>query len=122
MKRILVVDDDEQIVRAVRKILTREGYEITVAGDGVDALNKLQNESYDMVITDIIMPNKEGLELISEIYQIKASMPIIAISGGGKMPSSIYLDVADKIGAYATLRKPFRADELLTVVNQCFSK
>lgn len=122
MKRILVVDDDEQIVRAISKILTREGYDITVAFDGVDAINKLKNESFDMVITDIIMPNKEGLELIAEIHQIKASMPVIAISGGGKMPSSIYLDVADKIGAYATLRKPFRADELLTLVNQYFSK
>ena len=116
MSSILVVDDDAAVLEVVSEMLRLEGHEVTVAENGVDAVREVAEHSYDLVITDLIMPEKEGLETIADIRRNVDNMPIIAISGGGRAGPSDYLETARFIGADATLAKPFRRQELIKTV------
>ena len=116
MSPILVVDDDAQVLEVVSEMLRLEGYDVRVAENGRKAVEQLQQGRFDLVITDLIMPDKEGLETIADIRKHKADMPIIAISGGGRIGPSDHLQFARFIGANATLAKPFGRQELITTV------
>ena len=117
MKRILLVDDNESFRRPLGEALRRAGYEIQGAGDGSAALVLYQQQPFDLVITDLIMPEKEGLETIIELHRLKPELKIIAMSGGGRMNPEDYLPMARQLGAAATLAKPFTAEEILEVVD-----
>ncbi len=117
MSSILVVDDDTQVLDVMSEMLRLEGHRVTVAENGHDAVNQLRDEQFDLVITDLIMPEKEGLETIADIRKNRADMPIIAISGGGRVGPTDYLETAKFIGADATLAKPFGRQELITTVS-----
>lgn len=114
--RILVVDDDDLVRMTMEAALAQAGHEVTLAEDGIDALRLFQADRFDLVITDIIMPGREGIETILELRRISASVPIIAISGGGRTQNLDFLSAAKALGANHALAKPFTPDALLAVV------
>ncbi|HHV37370.1 MAG TPA: response regulator [Candidatus Cloacimonetes bacterium] len=116
MTKILVVEDDSSFRKVLVRMLTRAGYEIDQAGDGNQALEVCAEFKPDLVLTDIIMPDKEGLETIQELLEMCPELKIIAMSGGGKFGPDSYLPLAEKLGAKASLQKPFMRDELLSTI------
>ena len=116
MTKILVVEDDSSFRKVLVRMLTRAGYEIDQAGDGNQALEVCAEFNPGMVLTDIIMPDKEGLETIQELLEMCPELKIIAMSGGGKFGPDSYLPLAEKLGAKASLQKPFMRDELLSTI------
>jgi DNA-binding response OmpR family regulator len=120
--RILIIDDDDRTRKLFRKILEREKYEVTEACDGKEGIKLFRNEPADLVITDIIMPEKEGIETIMDLRKEYPEVKIIAISGGGRVEAGSYLEVAKKIGAAQTLAKPFTPDELLEAITNVLDK
>ena len=117
MSAILLVDDDLQVLDVLGEMLRLEGHDVVTAVNGVVALEKMRSDPFDLVIADIIMPEKEGLETISDIRRRHAELPIIAISGGGRIGPDDYLEAARHIGANATLAKPFARKEFISVVD-----
>jgi CheY-like chemotaxis protein len=115
MAKILIIDDDPQIRRLIGRILSGEGHDVAAAENGTDGLRRFRAERPDLVISDILMPEKEGIETIIEIRREAPSIPILAISGdsGGG-----FLGFATKLGASRALPKPFRNTELIEVVKQ----
>lgn len=122
MTAILVIDDDASVREVVSEMLKLEGYEVTIAANGREAIRLLDAGRFDLVITDLIMPEKEGIETIAEIRRTHASLPILAISGGGRIGPSDYLETARYLGADATLAKPFARQELLTTVDSLLTR
>ncbi len=116
--RVLVVDDEEQVRTIIRQILESSRYEVIEAPDGKVALWLFKEKPADLIITDLIMPEKEGLETIEELRKDYPDVKIIAISGGGLGDKGHYLDMAKKIGADNTLAKPFQKEELLYAVKE----
>lgn len=116
MTRILLVEDDDDVRQMVFDILQKEGYEVEQAVNGRKALDLFRARPSDLVITDLIMPEKEGLELIRELKRDFRQLKIIAISGGGRMDPGDYLRTASAFGAQKTIHKPFGKSELLTAV------
>jgi len=116
MKRILIIDDDTNIRTIIGDILSIAGYEPLIAVDGDEGLKLLTENPCTLIITDLIMPEKEGIETIIEAKKSSPGIKIIAISGGGRIGATDYLSVASKIGADATLAKPFRNQELVDLV------
>lgn len=116
MSAILVIDDDASVREVVSEMLRLEGHEVTIAENGRDAIPLLSAHEFDLVITDLIMPEKEGIETISEIRRTDRRIPIVAISGGGRLGPGDYLETARYIGADATLAKPFARQELLATI------
>lgn len=119
MPRILVVDDDAAVRRTLRTLLERAGYDIVEAPDGRAGSRLL--DGVDLVITDLLMPDADGVDLIGMIRKEGRSMPIIAISGGGRVDPRSYLEVARALGAYATIAKPFDLDQMLTTVREALA-
>jgi DNA-binding response OmpR family regulator len=115
-RTILIVDDDAQIRRFLRVILAREGYTIEEAADGNAALKVFQRQPADLIIMDLIMPGKEGIETIIDLRKMNADVKIIAISGGGQMGSQTYLHFASGLGAAVTMSKPIDTGELVATV------
>ncbi len=123
MARILVVDDEKQIRDMLTQILTRAKHEVELAEDGVVALQKYRASTFDLIITDLMMAKKNGLELIREISREFGEVRVIAISGGiPTSPSDYYLSVAKLMGASKILDKPFTKVELLTAVDDLLAQ
>lgn len=116
MSRILVVDDDEQIRNMLRITLERAEYEVVEACDGCEAATAYREQQIDLVITDIVMPEKEGIELIMELKGIAPDVRIIAISGGGRINPEDYLKWARRFGVTHTFSKPVNREKLLDAV------
>ena len=119
MPRILIIDDDAAVRTTVRVLLERAGYEICEAGDGREGGRML--DGVDLVITDLLMPEVDGVDLLGMIRREGRSVPVIAMSGGGKVDSKSYLDVAKALGAFATIAKPFDLEHLLSTVRDALS-
>jgi CheY-like chemotaxis protein len=122
MARILVADDDSEVRDMICQILQREGHETLAAADGAEALALYKQESVDIIITDIIMPEKEGLETVWEIRRDYPNSRIIAISGGGRVEPGDYLKSAVALGADSALAKPFKRRELLDRIDELLAK
>ena len=118
MKRILLIDDEPHILLMLKKMLERLGFEIDLATNGVEGIELMKKSSPDLVITDIIMPEKEGLETIREMLRIRADLKIIAMSGGGKVSAESYLKIAGIFGASRAIAKPFSLKEMTTAVKE----
>jgi CheY-like chemotaxis protein len=118
MARILVIDDDELVRATVKAALELAEHEVVVANDGQQGITSYQSGKFDLVVTDIIMPEKEGIETIIELRQHNPAVKIIAISGGGRTSNEIFLDVAKKFGAVDVLAKPFTPKQLLASVKK----
>jgi len=129
MRRILIVDDEEDIRFSLRLLLKDAGYAIMVAGDGIAAEELLNENEFDLIITDLVMSNMEGIELITSIKRNFPEVKIIAMSGGGMMIDPVekvaaarfYLKAATQFGADYTLQKPFGNNILLEYVADCFA-
>ena len=117
-KKLLVIDDDAKIRRVLELKLRKGGYQVLVAADGEAGLNLLKGQQPDMVITDILMPGKDGLETIMALRRDFPEVKIIAISGGGRIGPDDYLRLAKKFGAQRTFTKPFTGKELLQAVKE----
>jgi CheY-like chemotaxis protein len=112
--KILVIDDDHLVRYALSKILLSAGYQVVTASDGRRGMAVLRAEHPDAVITDIIMPEQEGIDTIIQIRRERPGVKIIAISGGGRIRNIDFLEMAQSLGASDVLAKPFEADELLS--------
>lgn len=122
MSHILLVDDDAQVLDVLSEMLHLEGHTVARAMNGLEAIDAMAEESFDLVITDLLMPEKEGLETIADLRTQRGNIPIIAISGGGRIGPMDYLETARFIGADATLAKPFARDELISVVTELLGR
>lgn len=118
MGRIMVVEDDKAVRELLREILKRAGHEVIAAGNGKEAIALYQDTPADLVITNILMPEKEGLETIQEMRRDDPDIKIIAISGGGQIGPADYLEIARRFGARRTFSKPFDRKELLAAVDE----
>ena len=124
MKNVLVIDDDPDMLDAIRVILEGANFSVTTCNDGVEGTQKAREKSFDLVITDILMPEKEGLETIMELKEFLPELPILAISSGGDNYTrrDTYLLMAKKLGATSSLEKPFTSQQLLKRVEFCLGK
>lgn len=124
MARILVIDNHKLVRDTIKVTLELEGHEVVLAGDAQDGIREFGSLRYDLVICDVFMPDKAGLEAISEIRGLSAIAPIIAMTGGfAEAPEARFgsdlLRIARHNGANLTLSKPFRRDELMELVRRC---
>ena len=117
MSRILVVDDDPEIRSTLKKLLELRGHQVVVAADGRAAETALIGAPFDLMVTDIVMPDQDGLEVIRITRAAHPDLPIIAISGGGRLRTGNYLRLATAMGAVAALEKPFDFEEFLQAVH-----
>jgi CheY-like chemotaxis protein len=118
MARVVVIDDNPAICDILSKVLGREGYEVATASDGVEGEALVEAGRTDLVVTDIIMPNREGLETILGLRKLHPGIRIIAMSGGGRMRSFDVLDIAQRLGADRVLEKPLDRQAFLATVRE----
>lgn len=113
MARILIIDDEVSIRGILREILEQENHEVVEASNGIEAAKKFKEYPFELIITDLVMPGKSGIELIIELQNVAPDIPILAISGGGGITGRFdYLQIAKLIGAKAIMTKPFKNDEV----------
>jgi len=122
MPRILLVDDDDLSRTTVHQMLERAGYDVRSVASGREALESYLTDPTDLVVTDLIMPDTDGLELIQELRKRRPGARILAISGGGRVNANEYLTVAQKFGAAGILTKPFSNQELREAVSGILTK
>ena len=118
MAHILLIDDDERLRGMLRMLLVKLGHEVSEAGTGKEGIAAYTGGGVDLVITDVVMPDKEGLETIMELRRKHGAKKIIAMSGGGYMAPSDYLRTALQMGATRAIAKPFSHDAMITLVNE----
>lgn len=119
---LLLIDDDIGMRSMLFRALTRAGYVVHEAGDGKEGLKLLAARPVGLVITDIIMPEVEGVELIFRIRKTHPKVPIIAMSGGGRLSPLGYLEVAKSCGANRTMTKPFEIEQLVRAIEELLPK
>ncbi len=115
MASILIIDDDEQVCGVLREAFEVAGFEVAIAHDGEEGTTSYRASPTDLVILDILMPEKEGLETILELRRDFPSIKIIAISGGSERAHVNLLDLAKRLGALHTVKKPFQLQELVNL-------
>ncbi len=121
-KKILLVDDEEAIRKMVHVILGDELYEFSEAGNGREAQILLEKEPFDLIITDVIMPDCDGIELIMAVRSSRPNIKIIVMSGGGRVNAGHYLDLAGKLGAAKVFEKPFDTTALRRTVQELLTE
>jgi len=117
MKRILVVDDEENARIALSKILAHEGYDVASAGNGYEALNYLQGKDVELIITDINMPEMNGMTFLRELSRSYPACNVIMITAYGEVES--YIE-AMNLGAFEYINKPVKLEELNKIINKIF--
>lgn len=118
MARILVIDDDQDMRQLMKTWLEMKGHEVEDAASGKEGVDKYREAPFDLVITDILMPDQDGIETISALKKSDPEAKIIAISGGGRVAGVHYLQLAYKLGALGTLAKPFDWSDMFQAVNE----
>ncbi len=118
MARILLIDDEASVRKILRHILERDGHEVIEAENGRVGLRLYRMHPTDLIITDLLMPEKEGIETIIELRKTAPRVKVIAISGGGRLNKTNLLETAQYLGATKALAKPFERQELLAVVHE----
>ena len=122
MAKILVVDDNNELREMTSRVLRNAGHIVTGATNGNEATRLVQDNTFDLVITDLVMPEKDGIETIMELRRKIPALKIIAMSGGGLVAPENYLVIARQLGTAQTLAKPFSRDELLAAVDRVLSE
>lgn len=117
-KRILIIDDEPTALRVLRKILEFEGYEVEEAANGKEGLELFRQRPCDLVITDMVMPIKDGLQTILDLRDEVPELPIVAVSGGGNISKERYLAVAGYLERVLTIAKPFSVESITDAVKQ----
>lgn len=118
MARILIIDDDPSIRLVFKRYLEGNGYEVSTATNGNEGLSLLNDSIPDLVITDVMMPEKDGLEVVLELRNRHPEIPVIAISGGMRIAPMDFLPMIKKFGACKVLYKPVELDELLSAIQE----
>jgi CheY-like chemotaxis protein len=118
MSKILIIDDDELVLDMMQASLEEEGYEVVVASCGVEGVNRYREELADVVITDLIMPDKEGTEILMEIKREFPKAKVIVMSGGGRNTATGYLATARALGADLAFQKPIQHEKLIEGIEQ----
>jgi CheY-like chemotaxis protein len=127
MSHVLVIDDNPKVRSSMKAMLESFGFDVSVARDGDEGLQHFRLEPFDLVISDIIMPNKDGFETVRELREITDDVPIIVMSGGSRIAADDIarqatrdaLELAEFLGATRTISKPFSQDDLLKVIREC---
>lgn len=118
MPTILLIDDDDLFRAALADALTGRGFKVIQASDGEEGMALFRAEPTDLVITDMVMPNKEGIETIGDLRREDPNVGIIAMSGGLAQNAPLYLKLAGNLGATRTLKKPFGLPALITAIEE----
>jgi DNA-binding NtrC family response regulator len=128
MALVLVIDDEEDVRRVVEVMLKNAGHDAVQAVDGNDALRQFRRQHFELVICDVFMPDKEGIETLKELRELDPTVPIIMMSGDaptayfwGAMHRD-YLAMAKAMGATRTLEKPFKYSQLIRLVHECLTR
>ena len=119
---ILVIEDDEQFLGFLTEFLTEEGYEVLKATNGRLGMEVLETREPDLILTDLLMPEKDGVRVISEVRSKYPHIPVIAMSGGQSVFSPVFLEAASSLGASLSLTKPFKEEELLDAIQSVLKK
>lgn len=127
MSHVLVIDDNPKVRSSMKAMLESLGFDVSVARDGDEGLRHFRQEPFDLVISDIIMPNKDGFETVRELREITDDVPIIVMSGESRAAGDDVarqvtrdaLELAEILGATRTISKPFSQDDLLKVIREC---
>jgi DNA-binding response OmpR family regulator len=114
---VLVVDDDPHMCELMKAVLESRGYEVSVALDVAGALKLPVKDGFDLIVTDLSLPEKDGMEFISELRRTRSTAHILAISGGGRLGTEMYLEIAKRLRVDAVLAKPFDASQFLEAVD-----
>lgn len=122
MAMILVVDDDHELLDSEVRLLTRGGHQVASATNGRKALEFLEGVSVDVVVTDIEMPEMDGIEFINALRAQQPDLPVVAVSGAVATPKELLLEDAGMMGALATLTKPFTPDQLFGAVDHALAR
>ena len=122
IKKILLVDDEESIRTMVRMVLGEENYSFDEASNGSEALSIMEEKPFDLIITDVIMPDCDGIELVTTVRKKLPDIKVIVMSGGGRVRADHYLDLAEKLGASRVFEKPFNTAELRETVSELLSE
>lgn len=117
MAKILLVEDDDLVRDMLTQVLQRASHEVMCATNGEEAMEHLKEIKPDIMVTDIIMPKKSGITLISEVRNRHPNMEIIAISGGGRLDPTGYLDLSETLGASVSFEKPIDNNALLMAID-----
>ncbi len=122
MVRILVIDDELSVLEVLRKILQFEGYDVITATNGEEGVELFRQTPCDLVITDMVMPGKDGLQTILDLRQEEPDLPVIAVSGGGTISKERYLVVAGYLDRVITIAKPFSVESITEAVTKLLSE
>jgi YesN/AraC family two-component response regulator len=117
MAKILIIDDDPSILTMLKRMLEKAGHEVDIASNGKEGLEKIESCPPDLLVTDIVMPEKEGLELIVFLRKKNPGLKIVAISGGGRFHYEGYLTSAKMLGADLTFQKPLVHKEFIQAIS-----
>ena len=119
-KQILIVDDEQYMLNSLRRVLKpyNNEYEFYMTSNSTDLQKIIAEKKIDLLMTDILMPDKDGIQIINETKKNNPSVKIITISGGGLIEADMYLDMALEIGSLYSLKKPFSIDELISAIRQ----
>jgi len=117
-RSILVVEDEDGVRLVVQTALEDAGFQVTTAANGLEASRLLSAAEFALVLTDVIMPDRDGIEVIGELRRRHPDVPVIAMSGGGRLPCEGYLTIARHLGAHAILQKPFTSEQLMATVTR----
>lgn len=115
--RVLLIDDEPMVRKVVRKMLERAGHVVVDVENGRVGLRQLKMANFDLIVTDIIMPDVAGIEVLITVRERHPSIAVVVMSGGGRLGDVDFLDVARKLGAAATLQKPFTSEVLLKAID-----
>ena len=125
MSRILLIDDDDMVRVAIRTMLENAGHEVVVAVDGIDGLDQIARQSFDLVLCDVFMPRLDGIATLQELQRRDAKTPVVMMSAGspraariGRQENADYLALSLSLGAAQTIRKPFKSDQLSGLVER----
>ncbi len=121
MALILVIDDESFMREMLVQMVSLQGHQVVSADNGKAAEKLLKDTDFDLIITDIVMPEKEGLETIMQIHKQQPAKPIIAMSGGAIIDPEVYLNLAKELGARYTFEKPFNRQDLIKAINSCLN-
>lgn len=119
MAHVLVIDDDQDFRESVVDSLLDAGYQVSDADNPFSALGMLRHTGFDAVLTDILMPEQDGIYLIRQLNDQQTSVKIIAMSGGGRIGAKSYIAMAEALGVAGTLTKPFLEEQLLSTLDSC---
>ena len=122
MARILIIDDEVTVRLAIRKMVEWAGHEAVEAENGAQGVALQRESQADLVISDMIMPDKHGIDAVAEIMRMDPQVPVIAISGGAMLGNTDYLPIARRLGVRRILDKPFGMSQLLAAIRDCLDE